>query len=300
MDTKNRNNDMLIINNATYGDTNCTDIIKSFVKNDRLLIKSSNNIIGDTNPGMIKFLNISGEYNNIPFNINIKEGTLSMIPKSTSKKLGIFYSNNTNQKIWPSIYKSIETIHESAKNDVDIITCMWQPMPDNPFIELISWYTHQSHLNQILQILQCLFTAKQLNSYEYVSFLEHDVMYPMGYFDYPNIEFGEIYTNMNYGGINSNGWQTRNQNDEPLHQMTMRFDDAIQHFLNILPNALLSNSGNVEPDNLIRKQWYCKHEAIHINHGIHFTSHNSIYKKTDTYLIHPYWGPHSKYSHLFN
>jgi hypothetical protein len=138
-----------------------------------------------------------------------------------------------------------------------------------------------------------------MGNYEYVSFLEHDVMYPKGYFDYPNFGSGEILTNMNYGGINTEGWQRRGQDDEPFHQMTMRFDDAIQHCLEILPNALRTNSGNIESQTFKRTQWKCESEAIHINHGTHFTSHNSIYRKDDTYKTHPYWGEHSDYIHLF-
>jgi hypothetical protein len=139
-----------------------------------------------------------------------------------------------------------------------------------------------------------------MGKYDYVTFLEHDVMYTVGYFDYPEFENGVVMTNMNYGGINREGWQYRGQADEPFHQMTMKFDDAIQHCLDILPNALRTNSGMIETQTLTRKQWECDNQAIHINHGVHFTSHNSIYKKDNTYKNHPYWGEHSEYLHLFN
>jgi hypothetical protein len=80
----------------------------------------------------------------------------------------------------------------------------------------------------------------------------------------------------------------------------MRLDDAIEHCLNILPNALKVNCGNIETDKLKRTQWVCKNEAIHINHGNHFTSHNSIYSKDNTYQTHPYWGKAIEYKELFN
>jgi len=300
MDSKNRKKDLLVINRATYGGQDCTELIKSHVKDNKLVIRSSNNLIGDVMPGVVKYLQITGKYEGEPFSIDVKEGNLLTLPKTKVNRLGIFYSNNNNHAIWPAIYKSLDTIKEAADGKADIVTCMWNPMPDNPFHQLQSWYTSQSHLNQLLQIMQCLFAAKEMAKYEYVSFLEHDVMYPKGYFDYPEFESGEVYTNMNYGGINREGWQLRGQDDEPFHQMTMRFDDAIQHCLDILPNALRTNSGMIETQTMKRKQWRCDNEAIHINHGVHFTSHNSIYRKDNTYTTHPYWGEHSEYLHLFN
>lgn len=147
--------------------------------------------------------------------------------------------------------------------------------------------------------MQLLYLAKDMGNYEYVSFLEHDVLYPESYFDFPDFERGNVLTNMNYGGVNKDGWQKRLQNDEPFHQMTMRFEDAIEHCERILPNALKTNSGNIETDYLNRIQWTCLNEAIHINHGVHFTSHNCIYDKKEPYQIHPYWGEHSNFTELF-
>ena len=220
-------------------------------------------------------------------------------PINKSNRLGIFYSNNNNTLIWDSIYRSLDSIKKASNDEVDIITCMWEEMPSSPFINIPSWYRSQSHLNQLLQIMQCLYFAKDVGKYDYVSFLEHDVLYPEGYFDFPNFEKGVVLTNMNYGGVNKDGWQKRKYNDQPFHQMTMRMDDAIEHCLAILPNALKTNSGYIENQNLKKIQWLSKNEAIHINHGVHFTSHNSIYDKLDTYKTHPYWGEHSDLIGLF-
>lgn len=297
--TKNRKQIMLDINRATYGGKDCTEIIKSKINNNRLILRSDNSIMGDTQAGVVKYLEIEGKWGEIEFNERVKEGELITLPKSKVNKLGIFYSNNNNPSIYPAIKKSLDTIRIASEGKADILTCMWQPMEGNPFHQLISWYKSQSHLNQLLQILQCLYSAKEMGQYDWVSFLEHDVMYPIGYFDFPEFDAGKVLTNMNYGGINSNGWQHRNQNDEPFHQMTMRFDDAITHCLEILPNALRTNNGMIETQTLQRIQWECDNQAIHINHGKHFTSHYSIYKKDNLYDNHPYWGNHSEYHHLF-
>jgi hypothetical protein len=152
-------------------------------------------------------------------------------------------------------------------------------------------------LNQILQVLQLLYTAKQSGDYKYVSFLEHDLVYAEGYFDYPDFDEG-ILANMNYIGMNKEGYQPRGQNDKPTSQLTMLFEDAIKHFESLLPNALVTNSGLLEPQ-LKMNEWNSEHPNIHINHGSHFTSHFSIYRKDNVFNEHPYWGEHSKYLHLF-
>ena len=280
-----------------YGGVDCTHKLQ--VINDKLVVRANNDIIGDPKVGQLKTLSIDWEHDGIIHTDNYKEGELVTLPKSQNRKLGIFYSNNNNKDIWDSIYKSLESVKIASNGKADIITCLWENMPLNPFYNIPSWYRSQSHLNQLLQIMQCLFLGKQMGKYDYVSFLEHDVLYPEGYFDYPDFESGQVLTNMNYGGINKDGWQKRTQNDEPFHQMTMTLDDAIDHCMRILPNALLTNSGNIETDKLKRIQWNCENEAIHINHGVHFTSHNSISNRLITYKTHPYWGEHSNFIELF-
>ncbi len=285
---------------AKYGGLDCTDIVSTRVKFDKLMLRVNNDIIGDPNVGQIKSLELSWEHDDLIHLDYYKEGNLVSIPKTGNKRLGIFYSNNNQHSIWNAIYKSLDTIKIASEGKADIITCLWEDMPLNPFLSVFSWYKSQSHLNQLLQIMQCLFMAREMGDYEYVSFLEHDVMYPEGYFDYPDFAKGEVLTNMNYGGINKDGWQHRNQNDEPFHQMTMRLEDAIEHCLNILPNALKVNCGNIETDKLKRSQWASQNEAIHINHCNHFTPHNSIYSKENTNATHKYWGNHEDYVDLFN
>ena len=281
----------MIITKATYGGIDCTKLIQDKVISDKLFVRSNNDIIGDPSVGELKFLelHIDGKIH------RVREGYAFTYPTSDNRKLGIFYSNNNNHVIWPAIYKSLETIKEASEGVADIVVCTWEHMDNVPFYQMRSWYKSQSHLNQLLQILQCLYTAKEMGKYDYVSFLEHDVLYPKGYFDYPEIAKGWVLTNMNYGGICKDGWQKRKQNDEPFHQMTMHLEDAIDHCLKILPNALVTNSGMIESQTLKRAQWMSENEAIHINHGVHFTSHNSIYDKNNLTLNHPYWGSHSNY-----
>jgi len=291
----------MVITKATYGSVDCTKEVQERISNNKLVIRAGNNIIGDPKEGEVKYLIIEIEDEHLNRKtLSIKEGNIGVYPESKTDRLGIFYSNNNNSKIYPAISKSLDTIRLAAEGKADIVTCMWQPMPDNPFLEIKSCYTSYSHLNQLLQILQSLYVAKEMGDYKYVSFLEHDVMYAKGYFDYNEFERGEVLTNMNYGGLCKSGWQQRGQADEPFHQMTMRFDDAVEHCLQILPNALVTNSGMIETQTLKRIQWESPEQSIHINHGVHFTSHNSIYKKTDINQYHPYWGKYEEYLNLFN
>jgi hypothetical protein len=281
------------LTHATYGGVDCLEKIKSFVRGDKLILRASNEIIGDVQPGVVKWLKL--EINGVSY--DIREGDTFTYPKSTTDRLGIWYSND--QRNHPAVIKSLETLKIASGNKADIVTCVWNRVQNNPFHEIISWNRSSSHLNQLLQILQCIYTAKTMGEYRYVSFLEHDVMYPVGYFDYPEFETGEVWTNVNFAGINKEGWQHKGQNDEPMHQMTMRIEDALEHFHGILGNALTTNSGLIETQILNRKQWSAANPAIHINHGSHFTSHFNIYRKDNTYTSHPYWGEHSAYLHLF-
>jgi hypothetical protein len=281
------------INYAEYGGKDVTEIISSKISNDSLLLKVNNDFAGDPAVGVKKWLKIDYEIDGKTLHDEWSEGNICTLPKSVHNRLGIFYSNNHNNKIFPTIEKSLKSIQKAAENKADILTCMWFPFQNNPFNEIISWYQSSSHLNQILQILQLLYTAKEMGKYDYVSFLEHDCLYGEGYFDYDEFEEGTIIANMNYIGVNQSGWQQKRQNDKPTSQLTMRFNDAIKHFEKILPNALVTNSGLLEPQIQI-KEWNAPNSSVHVNHGFHFTSHFSIYGEGEK-GIHLYWGKHTDY-----
>lgn len=276
---------------ATYGGVDCIEKIRAKINGNKLIIRSSNDIIGDTQPGVVKYLDLTIENKGVITVHSIKEHNLFVFPQSEHERLGIFYSNNNNSTIYPAIKASLKSILKASENKADILTCMWQHEPENPFPEFIAWTHTCSHLNQLLQVMQLLYQAREINKYKYVSFLEHDVLYPEGYFDFPEFEEGSVMTNMNYMGINSEGFQPLGQKDEPFHQMTMRFDEAIRHCESILSNALIRNAGLIEPQTLIRKQWESNHPAIHVNHGKHFTSHYNVYTK-NVFPEHSYWGLH--------
>ena len=49
---------MFIINKATYGGADVTNKVRSLVKDNKLIVKASNDIFGDTNSGTVKYLKI--------------------------------------------------------------------------------------------------------------------------------------------------------------------------------------------------------------------------------------------------
>lgn len=283
---------------ATYGGEDCTKQVKAKQAGDNLFILANNNIIGDPAIGQVKYLVLEYEYGGVGHIVQARENEWLIVKNSTSDRLGIFYSNNYQPETQPAIKKSLETLVAASKNSADIMTCMWYKQDGNPFAEYLSWNKVYGHINQVTNILQLLYNAEKVGGYKYVSFLEHDVMYPEGYFDFPDFEIGQVQTNMNYIGLCKDGWQTVNQKDEPMHQMTMRFEDAIPHFEAVHKNALLVGAGLVEPQHLERIQWQSKHPAVHINHGHHYTSHHSIYSKQTT-SDHDYWLNYLDYIHLF-
>lgn len=270
---------MLEIRKAVYGGKDVTDFVKSKIQNNKLTLYVGNQTFGDPSPGVFKelIIDINGTVK------KYKENSYLILPETNKKRLGIWYSNNNVDKTVRASVLNLERFSEVA----DILTCVWRPISGNPFYQAIAMTQSSNHLNIIIQILQLLYTARQVGNYEYVSFLEHDVLYPDGYFDFPDFDQGVI-TNMNYIGICENGFQTKNANHEPLHQMTMRFNDAIDHFENLIKEAIKLGGVLVEPD-ILRKQWNCKNPSVHINHGKHFTSHFSIYSK-ETTNNNSYWG----------
>lgn len=293
---------MIEIIKATYGGVDCTEEVKKKVRNGNLIIKSDNNIIGDTKQGFVKTLFIEYILDGVEGFKKTKEGDNFVLKSSSYNKLGIFYSNNNNPKTFKAIDKSLETIEKAADGRADIVTCVWNPIPNNPFVELISWVQNAGHLNQLLQIMQCLYFARNYGKHEWVSFLEHDVMYPEDYFSFNETEYINcVFTNENYIGICEKGFQDKKWQDQfPFHQMTMRFEDAIKHCESMLSNALVTNSGLIEPDlGFIRRTWRTKYPAVHINHGMHFTSHFETYKSDDFNENNEYWGSYLHYKGLF-
>ncbi len=224
------------ITKATYGGVDCLPQVKSKIRGERLVLRVDNNIIGDTQVGTVKFLEIeiNGELH------SIREGHTFTYPKSQHNRLGVWYSNDTTNH--PAVIKSLETIQIAAEGKADIVTCVWNPIQENPFHEVISWNRSSSHLNQLLQILQCIYVAKTMGKYEYVSFLEHDVLYPVGYFDYEDFGGGILTIK---GGYPSYGRHQGALMSETPYTLFLDSDMFIKdnNFLNNILNEITKKQG---------------------------------------------------------
>ena len=202
------------------------------------------------------------------------------------KKAGIFYTNNAIPI--EIISRSLESIKVAAKkNDVKVITSSWDPI--DGFENYICDHKNKGHFTLYCQILKLLFVLKD-ESYDVVSFLEHDTLYGEDYFDYNSFDCN-VLANSNYIGLHKEGYQKRPQVN-PLHQLTMKLDFAIDYFSIELVKTLHKNVTDVEP-----KQeysfWNSNQKSIHINWGGNFTSHyqtfGEVYSNDD-----PYWGDSNK------
>lgn len=271
---------------AVYkGVNNSIDVTPQVVSllNTKKSFRVENKYFGDVEAGVVKSLIINDLH-------VFKENEIVFMTKPKNV-LGIFYTNNNvSDKILEASIKSIE---RAANSRADIVTCSWEDIKDNPFIALRSKYKESSHLNIVLQVLQCLLYAKNINNYEYVSFLEHDVLYPEDYFIIPSSR-PDVYCNMNYIGVNKNGYQSRMQNDEPLHQITMKFEIAIRHFIKLAKAYLIDAPAMLEPNGLGISHHYTIYPSVHVNHGHNFTSHYAIYNEGNG-KTHEYWGSNELY-----
>lgn len=197
-------------------------------------------------------------------------------------KLGIYYTDNHIPKI---ISYTIDQLVPCC-DVVDIKTCGWKKIPNNPFPHIMAMTTSRNHLNIIIQILQLLYDSAN-KQYKYVLFLEHDVIYPREYFYFPEFDDGCL-INRNYIGLCKDGFQKLSYFEHPLHQIVMLYNDAISHFEKIIFDAIKSGSVCMEA-NLNKNIWSSTKSCIHINHGSHFTTHFRTYS-SERYVNDKDWG----------
>lgn len=293
---------------STYGTKDVTNIVESYLKNDFLAVFVSNDIFGDPNIGVLKKLTVEFDDGSI---VSENENNFLFYPKP-SERVGIFYTNNCNTDLLKvkALDLSLKSIKlASLKNNNVVVTSVWNKIKENPFIEIISQVKIGSHLNLILQVLQLIyFVKKYIPNAKYVSFLEHDCVYPEDYFDYDDFDCDSI-TNSNHIGLSKNGWQPKIHPIRPTSNVIMKLDSAIKHFQNILPHALFNKHGSPEPwysksEGLssfewTNKDWECKNPSFHINHGHSYTQHYTVFKK-DFSESNYYWGHYLEYAHLFS
>tara|TARA_R100001594_G_scaffold132138_1_gene172178 strand:- start:491 stop:1384 length:894 start_codon:yes stop_codon:yes gene_type:complete len=291
------NNSILTIESAFYNKKDVTSIVEELIFDNTLYFIADNSVFGDPEPYKPKKLILTYRLNSKKKVLEAKENEYVKINFIPTNRLGVWYTNNCKTK--PKIInRSLNQLYNVSKfNRATILTSVWEEIVGNPFKSYTSAFREGSHICITLQILQLLYAATQLHNFKYVSFLEHDVLYPSDYFNYPDFEKGRILTNMNYIQLSKKGWQKNNKSDQPLHEMTMHISDAIENFEDNLKKGLQQEYFLLENQNLKRETWACENPAAHIFHGSHLTSHYDIYSK-EYEIANYYWGHKDLYSDL--
>lgn len=276
----------LKIISADYCGKDVTKIVQSQLINNIVTFKVSNGLFGDPKPNIVKYLTVKYEHDNSINETTVRENNILILPEQPkNEKLGIFYTNNHVPDQF--LAESLFSIQKAAKkNNVTVLTSSWEKIKDNPFSNILSNYRISCTFNIAYQITSLLKMAKNIHDFKYVSFLEHDVLYPEDYFDYKPFD-NNVICNVNYKGICKNGFQSSCESQQPLHQMTMNFEFALQHFKEIMYLSI-DDGICLEPD-YGRDTWHSENPSLHINHGRNFTSHFATYKK-DYHKSDKYWG----------
>lgn len=222
------------------------------------------------------------------------------------KILGCWYSNSgINPKIMKSSLDSIKKARDSFNDSdsaINIVTCNWSHISGNPFEEYITLYKMGVHLGIILQILRIFYEEENKgNSYDAVSFLEHDVLYPDDYFYRVKDGFRSnplTVINMDYIGMNQTGFLDVICRQEPMHQFSFQYKIVKKHFDSLVREAVMNGNVILEGNkySAIRIPYKGDKPSCHINHSKHFTSHFNCYERDSHGKInHPYWGNFKKY-----
>jgi hypothetical protein len=240
----------------------------------------------------------------------------------------LFAWNSNNAAPDAVLANSLGSIHEAARqsrHNVTVTTCPWRAVQGNPFPETLAKYTNgPGHLNIVRQIRQAIAaTKKPLSEFDAICFLEHDVLYPPGYFDLVGDAFARnpaapVVSHRDYIGLNGTGWLACVERHEPLHQLSVRAAVAEQNLDRCEREAKEHGSTELEPDPWTlwvdgvavpqqpdRSKWariepesaFGLAPAVHINHPHRLTSHGEVcYQKVSAgadgrpIIVHPYWG----------
>lgn len=219
--------------------------------------------------------------------------------------LGVWYSNNGAPEML--LRNSLATVRAAAagsRHAVTVVTCPWRPVPGNPFPEVLADLDGRTgHAAIARQMRQCLDAAGP--GFDAVAFLEHDVLYPPDHFDAVGDAFGfdptaTVVSNLNYEGLNATGWLKVVERHEPMHQLAVRYDAAVDNLNRAIWDCAVQGWAYLEPDHgADRSHWLRlpadpdRPPAVHVNHTTgRLTSHGEVCFATDANgrTDHPFWG----------
>lgn len=222
------------------------------------------------------------------------------------KILGVYYTNSAVSKTIQEhgLYR-IKLMTQKTPG-ADYICSVWDETPLIPKDkQQKSFFRNNGHLNIALQIQRMLLTTKGFN---YVAFLEHDVLYHEDYLNALARNYQDGYDGISYRsymGMNAKGYQKLVHKDEPMSMLSMTYDKAVALMREKIDYYIVNGSGCIEPDDKSKMLKVTGEDNVHVNmnetaRSHHFTSHYNVYSKTHIYPVHSYWGPASNYSNFFN
>ncbi|MCL4285524.1 MAG: hypothetical protein KJZ62_10535 [Fimbriimonadaceae bacterium] len=221
--------------------------------------------------------------------------------------LGCWYSTNAiHEKILRSSIATLDrAVDQSRIAEPTVRTCTWQLIPWSPFVGWEAHFRLGVHFGIVLQVLR-IFYEEQSRGEEYdaVCFLEHDVLYPEDYFDrvanalLSNPDKVGV-SHLDYIGLNHTGWLEVTSRHDPMHEISLRYEKALEHFENLCRECALRGAALLEPEDkstLVRIPYLGERPSCHINHSRHFTTHYNCYAKdSGGQTEHPYWGDFENY-----
>lgn len=229
------------------------------------------------------------------------------------KILGIFYTHNQiNNNLLNEVVKRLQIAqyysNKKAENEVTLAVSSWEIIPGWAVgNEYISTDRTKGHANICKQILRVMYDNE--NKFDAIAFLEHDVLYAPKYFDQMaaplNLGLTKIVVNLNYIGMNKNGYVRQKLNQVCLSQIVQDYKSATQNIERALKDCERQGWAFLEPT--LKDDFYflpattLEDANVHINMNAtgeshHLTNHYDTYEAEPYIQIHPLWGDSNSYS----
>jgi hypothetical protein len=217
--------------------------------------------------------------------------------------VGVWYTDNTApaRLLTASLAGIDEARRQCWRHDVSVVACGWEKpewVPAGIAFVRFSGERRRSHATIVAQIIEALGVVSLGDA---VCFLEHDVLYPAGYFQRVGDAFagnpGPVVSNLDYIGLSAEGWQPVKERHEPMHQLSMRTGFALANLKRAARDAD-TGSALLEPQG-DRSDWVRIPAtsglglipAVHVNHTAgRFTSHGDVCYAAASTTNHPHWG----------
>jgi hypothetical protein len=273
----------------------------------------------NTMPFGVDLSYVSPMYCSKVYATEIENYTKSMNIPQKPKALAIYCTTNKpDPKVMrASMASIIKAKQESDYLDVTIVCVMrnFNGVDAHPDVYgvMSTGGETDSHLN-IITSLQDGINKFPDTKFDFIFPTEHTNLYAPHYFDDAYLNFDnnlaiKVVSNLNYEGMNRNGWQKQVEAHEPFHQLGFRADYFIQLLEEKKAVCLRNEQCYLEPahPNNRTKDWWKQYRTrvpnIHIDPSAtpgvwdnsRFTSHHAVVYNPQTYLNHPVWGDHKKY-----